>query len=480
LKKTIIAFALIFAVLIPAPAFAASGSTDNYVKTRTYSGQFSDVAPYSIFYSNIAALYEYGLTVGKGGGLFGTSDSVTVGQTVVFAARLRSLYSFGSAEAGAERQQSPSGAYYVPYLEYLKSEGVMGSELDARLDRAATRAEVAHVLANALPDEALPETNAATVDKCRATGKFISDVTSSTAYADDIVKLYKCGVSNGNDGFGSFYPSKTITRGALAAFLTRMMDPSLRVAINWNVAAAYSAAGKTWGDIVYGDAAYVAAPTTYEEIARDVNYMLASGSDTLTLRYSGKRITDSFTDDLMQTALECVDKSSEQCYNSVSCTWSEYSGVVALTFSATGMTAAETADMRSRTLASAITVHDRLWNEGRITPEMSDMEKARAYFDWICENCRYYEDTDGQCHLAYSVFKNGYAVCDGYTGAYDLLLKLDGIDCYTLVNSDHAWTVAELDGAEYHIDATWGDSGSSPDYEYFAMSEQTSRSYHNW
>ena len=65
-------------------------------------------------------------------------------------------------------------------------------------------------------------------------------------------------------------------------------------------------------------------------------------------------------------------------------------------------------------------------------------------------------------------------MCDGYTGAYNMLLKLEGIDCTALSNSSHIWTVATLDGTQVHIDTTWGDSGPTPDYTYFAMTPEVS------
>ena len=92
----------------------------------------------------------------------------------------------------------------------------------------------------------------------------------------------------------------------------------------------------------------------------------------------------------------------------------------------------------------AIAVHDALWESGEITTSMSDYEKARVYFTWICDNCVYdYTAGDSSLsHIAYSLFENGTAVCDGYTGAYNLLLKLEGIDCTALSNNSHIWTVA--------------------------------------
>ena len=65
---------------------------------------------------------------------------------------------------------------------------------------------------------------------------------------------------------------------------------------------------------------------------------------------------------------------------------------------------------------------------------MTEMEKARTYYKWICDNCVYDTDAkdDSISHIAYALFRNGRAVCDGYSGAYNLLLKLEGIECYAL------------------------------------------------
>ena len=60
------------------------------------------------------------------------------------------------------------------------------------------------------------------------------------------------------------------------------------------------------------------------------------------------------------------------------------------------------------------------------------------------------------------------------------LLKLEGIDCTALSNNSHIWTVATLDGTDYHIDTTWGDSGPAPNYDYFAMTAEESWQHHSW
>ena len=111
---------------------------------------------------------------------------------------------------------------------------------------------------------------------------------------------------------------------------------------------------------------------------------------------------------------------------------------------------------------------------------MTEQEKALIYFIWVAENCVYDDGTQENAlsHLPYGLFRNGVAVCDGYTGAYNLLLKLEGIDCRAWLQGDHIWTVATLDGTEYHIDATWGDAGERANLVYFAMTEAESLLVH--
>jgi len=113
---------------------------------------------------------------------------------------------------------------------------------------------------------------------------------------------------------------------------------------------------------------------------------------------------------------------------------------------------------------------------------MTDTEKARVYFTWICDNCAYdYNAGDKSIsHIPYGLFATGTAVCDGYTGAYNLFLKLEDIPCTALSGKGHIWTVAVLDGQEVHIDTTWGDTGDGVDYGFFAMTAAQSWAHHSW
>ena len=468
---------LALCLLLTVPALAAEDSMDNFVRSKTYGQQFSDLTADSVFYHNVSALYEYGLSVGKPDGTFGLKDSLTVGQAVIFAGRIRSLYRTGEAELGPAAYRTEGQAVAVPYLLYLQAEGILGAELDGQLANAATRAQMAHVLANLLPAEALPAINGELVTEGYATRRFITDVTEYTPYQQDILALYRTGVCAGVDAYGTFLPDSTITRGAAAAMLTRLADPALRVTLDWDLSYTYSAKGTTLASLVE-PGPYVASPATDEEMDNAVRYMLSRGENTLTLRYPGLSAVKARQ--VMQQALSTVKLYCEQGYNSASCSYS-LSGDMTLTFSAAGAGDLVQA-YRTASMDAAIEVHDQLWADQQITSGMTELEKARVYYTWVCENTVYdYQAGDRSIsHTPYSLFALGTAVCDGYTGAYNLLLKLEGIDCTTLSNSSHIWTVATLDGTEYHIDTTWGDSSRTINYNYFAMTEAQSRAEHPW
>ena len=99
MRRRILSF-LLAVCLLTVPALAAENSTENFVRTKEYTNQFSDLTADSVFYENVTALYEYGLSVGKLDGTFGLQDSVTMSQILIFAGRIRSLYRTGDPEAG--------------------------------------------------------------------------------------------------------------------------------------------------------------------------------------------------------------------------------------------------------------------------------------------------------------------------------------------------------------------------------------------
>lgn len=141
LKKRI-PLLLALCLLLTVPALAAEDSMENFVRSKTYTGQFSDLSADSVFFRNVSALYEYGLSVGKPDGTYGLKDPLTVGQAVIFAGRIRSLYRTGDPEQGPAAYRTDGQAAAEAYLRYLQAEDILGTELDKQLTQLATRAQM--------------------------------------------------------------------------------------------------------------------------------------------------------------------------------------------------------------------------------------------------------------------------------------------------------------------------------------------------
>lgn len=470
MKTRFAAFALTFALLLSLPVQAAGGS---FQRIKTYTGQFSDLRPDSVFYDNVSALYAYGLSVGKPDGTFGVQDPLTVGQVVIFAGRLRSLWDTGDPEAAVAPFRTAGASAALPYLRYLQSKGALDKALDSRLGRPATRAEVAHVLAHTLPTGALPLIYNDLVTEGFATRRILTDVTTYTPYYQDILWLYRCGISSGCDDKGSYCPDSTITRGAAAAMITRMADPALRVRPDWQ-----PDASMTLGDLVTPGTP-LKSPTTPEQMDQAIRAMLAADKSQMKLKYDGLSALQA--QKIMNLALSTVKTYCEQGYNAASCRYTP-EGDLSLTFSSTAAEGASLARCRTEALEKALEVKQTLHASGQIKESMSDREKALVYYQWVCDHCVYDEAAKDNSfsHLPWGLFTRGRAVCDGYTGAYNLLLKLEGIQCTALSNSSHIWTVATLDGKSVHIDPTWGDREGKADLNFFAMTPQQSWKHHSW
>lgn len=464
----------------PAPAAEAltlTATASPFARSRSYAG-FSDVAADAWYEPSVAALYEFGLTEGVGGGRYAPDASVTLAELAAFSARLNAAYTGAVLPAAAAGE-----AWYQPYVAYLKGAGLLGDAFDGQFERAATRAEMAGILAFSLPSEWYDERNASVVTGGYARREYITDVNDYTPYQPQILWLYKQGVVGGTDASGTFLPDTPLRRSEVAALLVRMIDPDARLTLAWQSLPYRSAAGTTLASLITAPASVSTSPASSDAAAIDalVRQALATGSTTVTLRYPLALGADE-TAKLTRAFTAAIKRYCEQMYNSVTCR-AYSSGRVELTFSSTVRSGAALETLRTETAAAAAAVHDALWESGYLDASMDQYQLARAYYIWLCSSCVYDSGTvgaDSMSHLAYSALVDGVAVCDGYTGAYDLLLRLEGIDCYALFNDDHIWTVATLDGKTYHIDTTWGDQGARADLSFFGMTEAQSRAKHAW
>ena len=103
---------------------------------------------------------------------------------------------------------------------------------------------------------------------------------------------------------------------------------------------------------------------------------------------------------------------------------------------------------------------------------LSDYQKIRIVYDYICKNVKYDNVNDDTYLLKYSAYAalvNKNAVCQGYATLLYRLLTRAGISTRVITGdaggTGHAWNIVGLSGKYYYMDATW-DAGSD-DYRYF-------------
>ena len=152
-----------------------------------------------------------------------------------------------------------------------------------------------------------------------------------------------------------------------------------------------------------------------------------------------------------------------------------------------------------RSYRHALEITDKL-----IKADMTDYEKIKAVHDYVIDNTRYDieasdkflngEDSDANSFMAYGVFINQKAVCQGYAEAVQILLSLAGIESDLVIGDSrpdpeedtlvpHMWNLVKLDNEYYMLDATWDDPVGPKDiisYEFFLIDSETLSKTHIW
>ena len=115
-----------------------------------------------------------------------------------------------------------------------------------------------------------------------------------------------------------------------------------------------------------------------------------------------------------------------------------------------------------------------------LTPGMSEYQRELALHDWLAARMTYDQNTAGGSKKHPAAFTvaslvDGNAVCEGYSRAFQLLLYFAGVE-NTLATGQigktgHMWNLVKVDGAWYHADATWNDSGDQGLHTYFNLTD---------
>ena len=125
---------------------------------------------------------------------------------------------------------------------------------------------------------------------------------------------------------------------------------------------------------------------------------------------------------------------------------------------------------------------------------MTELEKERAIYEWLTENCEYdyrhYEvpnNAPRESYEPYGAIVECTAVCLGFAEAFRLFMDILDIECITVVGAafdsreDHAWNMVRLDGEWYCCDPTWDAGVKSEWFGYFNVSsDYMAMTSHQW
>lgn len=213
-----LALSLVLAPL--SPSARAAEAQPLLPSVREYAGAFSDVTG-SWCERYVETVYETGLMDGTSAERFDPDSSLTYAQITAITARLSSLLGGGD---GAFPPPEDGEAWYQPCAAYL-SETCDDEMVHALLKNlsllpqyptaACIRRDFVWMLAGVLPDTALPPINE------------VSCVIDSVDQG--VPAFYRAGILNGLDAYGSFGGEASLTRGAAAAMLSRIVDPAQRL-----------------------------------------------------------------------------------------------------------------------------------------------------------------------------------------------------------------------------------------------------------
>lgn len=218
--STLLSLCMVLALLLGGVQAAdipgEAGDIHNFTATNTYiDEQFSDVPSTSWFFPNVKCAYEYGLMNGTSETIFNPNGKMSIAEAIALSCRLHSIY-FNHQE------DFPQGnPWYDIYITYAIKYGIIQPGHFENYIQEASRSQVATILVAALPKEEFGAINIVDDDT-------LPDVKMTDYGAESIYTLYRAGVLTGNDRYGTFAAETPIDRSAVAAIITRIVNPGLR------------------------------------------------------------------------------------------------------------------------------------------------------------------------------------------------------------------------------------------------------------
>lgn len=222
--------------------------------------------------------------------------------------------------------------------------------------------------------------------------------------------------------------------------------------------------------------------TTYDDYFNIFCYMLLNHVDTYEFTiedpdYSVDKVYEILEEDVvtaytdvtlfLNTYTDFWSRFTGQCQQAVN----EDGELLYLTYTFTltqkdGMDSEEVEEKLTMAEDACFDIVNAMFEEGVLTSEMTEKERAYVLYQWIGENVNYDYDTpdaesdDVKHDNCYDAIIEKCAVCQGITGAYVYLCRLAGVEMYVQLGyteeGAHSWCKIEVEDGEWmYIDPTW-------------------------
>ena len=176
---------------------------------------FEDVLTDVWYYDYVVSAYQNNIIEGKSERIFDPDSGMTSAEAVKIAATIHMLFN-------DTKLDTPEGPWYQQYVDYCYKYNLIDHSVVFDWEAPVTRAEMAYIFANCDPwDEWYEDINDVPLTD-------ISDVSTSTPFAYQILTLYNKGIAVGDENM-SFHPDEGIRRCEAAAIISRIMDWHKRI-----------------------------------------------------------------------------------------------------------------------------------------------------------------------------------------------------------------------------------------------------------
>jgi len=193
---------------------ANSDKLSNFKAVNQYQeGKFTDVPDNQWYAESVKTAYELGIVNGNSETTFNPEGNILLSETIAIASRIHSIYNTGKADFEA------STPWYQSYVDYAKENKIISGAYT--YFNKATRTDFAKIMSKAV---AKTEFNAINTVEDNA----IPDAKMIMDGSDSVYLLYRAGILTGSDSNGTFNPESNITRGEVAAIISRIIKPELR------------------------------------------------------------------------------------------------------------------------------------------------------------------------------------------------------------------------------------------------------------